>query len=91
MASHFEKNLEKFGTADHFGTWVEDIATFIIDLLTEQKKGNLPYDLLFIWDSVGSIPCDMSINQGKNNPTLSVNWTTTEQVPFLLGRQYLLT
>jgi hypothetical protein len=25
MAEHFEKNLEKFGTADHFGTWVEDI------------------------------------------------------------------
>jgi hypothetical protein len=25
LASHFEKNLEKFGTADHFGTWVEDI------------------------------------------------------------------
>ena len=25
MAAHFEKNLEKFGTADHFGTWVEDI------------------------------------------------------------------
>jgi hypothetical protein len=25
MAAHFEKNLEKFGSADHFGTWVEDI------------------------------------------------------------------
>lgn len=25
VAEHFEKNLEKFGTADHFGTWVEDI------------------------------------------------------------------
>jgi hypothetical protein len=25
MAEHFEKNLEKFGTADHFGTWVQDI------------------------------------------------------------------
>jgi hypothetical protein len=25
VADHFEKNLEKFGTADHFGTWVEDI------------------------------------------------------------------
>ena len=35
---------------------IEDIAAFIIDLLVEQKKGNLPYDLLFIWDSVGSIP-----------------------------------
>jgi len=25
VAAHFEKNLEKFGKADHFGTWVEDI------------------------------------------------------------------
>jgi hypothetical protein len=25
MSEHFEKNLEKFGQADHFGTWVQDI------------------------------------------------------------------
>jgi hypothetical protein len=25
MADHFEKNLEKFGEASHFGTWVEDV------------------------------------------------------------------
>jgi hypothetical protein len=49
---------------------IEDIAGFIIDLLSEQKKGNLPYDLLFIWDSVGSIPCQMSIEQGKNKPNV---------------------
>ena len=47
---------------------IEDIAKFIIDLLSEQKKGNLPYDLLFLWDSVGSIACDMSIEKGTNNP-----------------------
>jgi hypothetical protein len=47
---------------------IEDIAGFIVDLLDEQQRGNLPYDLLFMWDSVGSIPCQMSIEQGKNNP-----------------------
>lgn len=47
---------------------IEDVASFIIDLLSEQAKGKLPYDLLFLWDSVGSIPCNMSIEQGKNNP-----------------------
>jgi hypothetical protein len=47
---------------------IEDIAKFIIDMLSEQKKGNLPYDLLFLWDSVGSIACDMSIEKGTNNP-----------------------
>ena len=46
---------------------IEDIAAFIIDLLDEQKKGNLPYDLLFIWDSIGSIPCQLSLDHGKND------------------------
>jgi len=57
---------------------IEDIAEFIIDLLTEQKKGNLPHDLLFIWDSVGSIPCQMSIEQGKNNPMWNAGAIATQ-------------
>jgi len=47
---------------------IEDVASFIADLLDEQKKGNLPYDLCFFWDSIGSIPCKMSVEQNKNNP-----------------------
>jgi len=31
---------------------IEDIALFMADLMDEQAKGNLPYDLLFVWDSV---------------------------------------
>jgi len=46
---------------------IEDVAAFIADLLDEQKKGNLPYDLLFLWDSVGSIPCRLSVESNKNN------------------------
>ena len=46
---------------------IEDVAAFILDLLDEQKKGNLPYDLLFLWDSIGSVPCEMSIKSNKNN------------------------
>jgi len=57
---------------------IEDIAAFIIDLLVEQKKGNLPYDLLFLWDSVGSIPCQMSIEQGKNNPMWNAGAIATQ-------------
>jgi hypothetical protein len=57
---------------------IEDIAAFIIDLLTEQKKGNLPYDLLFLWDSVGSIPCDMSIEKGSNNPMWNAGAIATQ-------------
>ena len=47
---------------------IEDVAEFIADLLDEQRKGNLPYDLCFLWDSIGSIPCKMSIEANKNNP-----------------------
>jgi len=46
---------------------IEDVAGFILDLLDEQKKGNLPYDLLFLWDSIGSVPCEMSLKSNKNN------------------------
>jgi hypothetical protein len=46
---------------------IEDVAAFIADLLSEQAKGKLPYDLLFLWDSVGSVPCRLSIESNKNN------------------------
>ena len=46
---------------------IEDVAALILDLIDEQKKGNLPYDLLFLWDSIGSVPCEMSIKSNKNN------------------------
>jgi hypothetical protein len=46
---------------------IEDVSAFINELLDEQEKGNLPYDLLFLWDSIGSSPCQMSVEKGKNN------------------------
>tara|TARA_R110001606_G_scaffold290083_2_gene438023 strand:- start:2602 stop:3678 length:1077 start_codon:yes stop_codon:yes gene_type:complete len=46
---------------------IEDVAAFMLDLMDEQKKGSLPYDLLFLWDSIGSIPCEQSVKSNKNN------------------------
>lgn len=46
---------------------IEDVANFIGDLLDDQKKGNLPYDLCFLWDSVGSVPCKMSVESNSNS------------------------
>lgn len=46
---------------------IEDVAGYILDLLDEQAKGNLPYDLCFLWDSIGSVPCDLSLRSNKNN------------------------
>lgn len=57
---------------------IEDVAAFIADILDEQKKGKLPYDLLFLWDSVGSIPCEMSVKQGNNNPMWNAGAMATQ-------------
>jgi hypothetical protein len=57
---------------------IEDVAGFIADMLNEQAKGNLPYDLLFLWDSSGSIPCKMSIEQGNNNPMWNAGAMSTQ-------------
>lgn len=46
---------------------IEDVAEFIHKMIDDQEKGDLPFGLDFIWDSVGSIPCEMSINKSKNN------------------------
>lgn len=46
---------------------VEDVGAFIADILDEQKRGTLPHDICFFWDSVGSIPCKMSIEKSTNN------------------------
>ena len=46
---------------------IEDVSSFILDLIDEQKKGNLPYDLLFLWDSIVLVLCEMSVKSNKNN------------------------
>ena len=40
---------------------IEEVAVYMADLMDEQAKGNLPYDMCFFWDSIGSIPCDLSV------------------------------
>jgi len=57
---------------------IEDVSAFIADILNEQSKGKLPYDLLFLWDSVGSIPCDMSVKQNNNNPMWNAGAMATQ-------------
>jgi len=65
---------------------IEDVADFMVDLLDEQDKGNLPYDLLFLWDSVGSIACRMSIEQGRNNPMWNAGAIATQFGNFINQR-----
>jgi len=44
--------------------YIEQITDYINELLDAQQKGEIEYDLLFIWDSVGSVPCKMTF-EGK--------------------------
>jgi hypothetical protein len=44
--------------------YIEQATDYINELLDAQEKGELPYNLLFLWDSVGSIPCKMTF-EGK--------------------------
>jgi len=57
---------------------IEDVSSFMLDILDDQSKEKLPYDLLFIWDSVGSIPCDQSIEKKNNNPMWNAGAITTQ-------------
>lgn len=62
---------------------IEDVAEFIADLLDDQKKGKLPYDLVFFWDTVGSIPCRLSITSQKNNNEWNAGAISTQFGNFL--------
>jgi len=42
--------------------YIEEITDYINTLLDAQLNGELEYDLLFLWDSVGSVPCKMTFD-----------------------------
>jgi hypothetical protein len=47
---------------------IEDIARFIDECLDDQEAGNLPRNLCFLWDSIGSIDCFRCVkSKSKNN------------------------
>ena len=46
---------------------IEDVAMLMNDLLDAQENGDIQQPLLFIWDSVGSIPSYASLMSNKSN------------------------
>jgi hypothetical protein len=40
--------------------YIEQATDFINDILDAQENGDIPYSILFLWDSIGSIPCKMT-------------------------------
>ena len=55
-----------YADIDKVGT-VEKVAEFMADLMDEQEKGKLPFDLVFFWDCAGTIPCQQSIDSKSQN------------------------
>lgn len=73
MGLEFNENVDQeTGEVDYDGQFIfnntfktiEDISEYINGMLDEQEKGNLPYELTFLWDSIGSVPCRMTF-EGK--------------------------
>ena len=56
---------------------IEDIAYIINDFLDKQESGELPVDLLFIWDSVGSIAGWKSYKSKAGNNMFDANSIST--------------
>lgn len=52
---------------------VEDIAYIINDLLDKQETGELPVELLFVWDSVGSVSSWKSYTSKSGNNMFDAN------------------
>ncbi len=47
---------------------IEDIARFMDELMDDQEAGNLPRNVAFFWDSIGSLDCFRSVkSKSKNN------------------------
>jgi hypothetical protein len=44
--------------------YIEQAFDYVREILDAQDKEEIPHDILFLWDSIGTIPCEMSF-QGK--------------------------
>lgn len=66
--------LGLMATKDENGEWkgdfifndsfefIEQMTDFMNEILNEQEKGNIPRNICFFIDSIGSIPCEMTFN-----------------------------
>jgi hypothetical protein len=46
---------------------IEDISTLMNNILDDQKSGKLPYEICFLWDSIGTTDCDKAIESKSGN------------------------
>jgi hypothetical protein len=59
----FNKTDDFYLFANDFD-YIEQITDYMNDILDAQEKDEIPHDILFLWDSIGSVPCKMTY-EGK--------------------------
>src|SRR6056300_541231 len=53
--------------------YIEQAFDYVTEVLNAQKNGEIPLDIVFCWDSIGTIPCEMSYNgKGGNQHTARI-------------------
>jgi len=53
--------------------YIEQAFEYVTEVLNAQKNGEIPHDIVFCWDSIGTIPCEMSFNgKGGNQHTARI-------------------
>ena len=53
--------------------YIEQAFDYMTEVLDAQKNGEIPHDIVFLWDSIGTIPCQMSFEgKGGNQHTARV-------------------
>ena len=70
LLEHFGRPLDK----NRSYASIEDLANCVRFFLREQADGNLPYDLLFAIDSIGTLNCNKTITAAEKNESDSNFW-----------------
>lgn len=53
--------------------YIEQAFDYVTEVLNAQKNGEIPHDIVFCWDSIGTIPCQMSYEgKGGNQHTARI-------------------
>jgi len=69
--------LDKYGKRkdkDKKEASIEDLGDCINDFLNQQEKGELPIELLFMIDSLGTLDCNMTITAKSNDTNQNNMW-----------------
>ena len=68
MYQNFDYTSGKMGSKPlRYAPVVEDVAKLINTILDDQAKGEIPHNLCFLWDSIGSLGCFKGETSGASN------------------------